>query len=80
MKKIIVLLMFIGMTMLFSCEKQQCGYCETHFEPVVIAPRYFSVCSLEEFNYWNGKTEEYIQYGTKVKAITICKWGNFKEY
>jgi len=73
MKKIILL--FIFLTVLFSCQKERCGYCQTHFDPMIIAPQYFSVCSTTEFNYWNGRVEEYIQYGNKVKATTICKWG-----
>ena len=75
-----MILLFVFLTIIFSCQKQRCGWCETYFDPVIIKPQYFSVCSTSEFNYWNGRTVEYIQYGNKVTATTICKWGNARTY
>ena len=78
MKKIIVL--FVFLTIMFSCKKERCGYCETHFSPAIIAPQYFSVCSVSEFNYWNGKSIQYTMHGNRVTATTICKWNRPKIY
>lgn len=75
-----MILLFVFMTVLFSCQKPRCGTCETHFSPVIIAPQYFSVCSTSEFNYWNGRIVQYVQYGNNVTATTVCKWGNLKSY
>lgn len=77
MKKLIGLLLLVA---LFSCEKQHCRKCQTQYIPGIIPPRTFVVCSDEEFNYWNGRTVQYVQDGNTVIATTVCKWNNYRRY
>jgi len=71
MKKLMI---FLGLIALFSCENQPCKQCMTVYNPVIHPPETFSVCSDEEFDYWNGResimTDE---LGNTFQLITTCE-------
>jgi hypothetical protein len=69
MKKVIA---FLFLMALFSCEKPQCKICLKYYD-APIASKEFTVCSFEEFNYWNGK--QYIEYiyGVHTEVTVVCK-------
>ena len=71
---VIILVFIVLLVLMLACERQRCRECVTFYDPIVIKPVTFSVCTDEEFRYWDGREATYIdQFGNHVTSKTICR-------